>query len=56
MPKTTEKTIKQPIITVRILPGPISPAMRRAWVTFWKRLIASATSEVKADERYDPQP
>jgi len=40
------KTIKQPTIKMTITPGPASPAMRRAWVTFWKRLIAEPKREV----------
>lgn len=33
-------------VVIDIRPGPVSPAMRRAWVTFWNRLIASAKREV----------
>jgi len=38
-------------VKVNIRPGPVTPAMRHAWDIFWKRLIASAKSEVKAGER-----
>ena len=44
MPKTTEKeTIK---VKINIRPGPTSPAICRAWVTFWKRIIAVTYREV----------
>lgn len=43
--KETEvaETVKNAItIKTDIRPGPVTPHMRRAWVTFWKRLIADA--------------
>jgi hypothetical protein len=35
----TSKAVGKPIVKLKIESGPVSPAMRRAWVTFWKRLI-----------------
>lgn len=50
MRKTGAKTVIQ--VAVDIRPGPVSPTMRRAWVTYWNRLIADANKrEVKAGER-----
>jgi hypothetical protein len=42
----TSKTAGKPTIKLKIESGPVSPAMRRSWVTFWKRLIL----EVKQSE------
>lgn len=41
------KTAKQPKVKLTITPGLVNPHMRRAWITFWKRLIAEAKSEAK---------
>ena len=40
-------------VRVEIRPGPVSPAMRHAWVTLWKRLISDCKRELEADERED---
>ena len=41
MPKATSQP-KLVTVTVNFRAGPVSPAMRRAWVTFWQRIIAEA--------------
>ncbi len=37
----------QPIVTLAITPGPVTPAQREKWRRFWKKLIA----EVKANAK-----
>ena len=47
MPKTTEKTVKEPTVTVRIVPGEVTPAMKTAWRKLFSRLIAECQRELK---------
>jgi hypothetical protein len=37
-------------VTVRIQPGPASPAVRMAWRKFWSKLVSSAKDEVKREQ------
>jgi hypothetical protein len=45
------KDIPKVKIKLTITPGQTTPAARRSWDLFWKRLIASVKNEVKAGER-----
>ena len=38
---------KQSTITLRIVPGPVSPQMREQWRKLWVRLIAEARESEK---------
>jgi hypothetical protein len=39
------KPVSQPIITVCIVPGKATPAMKTAWRAWWRCLIASVREE-----------
>jgi len=41
----TNKTATKPMIKIKIESGPVTPAQRRSWDLFWKRLLASGKSE-----------
>ena len=44
------KTVKQPVVTLRIVPGPVSPAARANWKKWWAARVAEAKqSEVEND-------
>jgi hypothetical protein len=47
VPKTTEKTMKQPTVFVHIAPGKTTEHQKKLWRAFWRRLF----TEVKAGER-----
>jgi len=48
VPKKTEKTTKQPTVTLRIERGTLSPAQRACWKKWWAARIAEVKkSEVK---------
>ena len=48
MSKTTKMALREPILTVRIVPGMQTPEQRQKWMIFWKILIADAKqSEAK---------
>ena len=34
-------------VTMRIAPGPVSPAQKQAWRRFWQKLITEAKGEAK---------
>jgi len=39
--------VKQPVVTLNIKPGQVTPAQKQAWRRFWQTLISKA----KNDER-----
>lgn len=44
----TSKPVKpQPVVTLSLKPGPLTPAMRVAGKKFWARLIIQAKAEAK---------
>ncbi|MDP2919430.1 MAG: hypothetical protein Q8O43_04335 [Dehalococcoidia bacterium] len=46
MPKSDTKSQKpEPMVTVRIEPGKVSPAMREQWRRAWARLLQRAQEE-----------
>lgn len=45
------RVCKSAEVRVDVQPGPASPAQKAAWRKFWRKLI----SEVKSDERKNPQ-
>lgn len=48
MPKPDTKTEKlQPIVTLTITPGSVSPAGKASWKKWWAARIAEAKSEAK---------
>lgn len=47
MPKTIEKTI--PKVSLKIVPGKPTPAMKTAWRKFFSRLIAECQRELRAE-------
>lgn len=48
MPKI-EKNIKQPVITLKIESGQVTPHQCAAWRRFWQKLIAECKCEVQND-------
>ena len=47
MPKTTK--IKTPVVTVSIVRGKGTPAMRAAWVCLWQGLINEARAQTQSE-------
>jgi hypothetical protein len=48
MSKPNAKTQKpQPVVTLTIVIGPMSPAQRQTWKWLWTKLIASAKREAE---------
>lgn len=48
MAKPDTKTQKpQPVVTLKIVVGPVSPTQRQAWKRLWTKLIADAQREVE---------
>lgn len=49
MPKTTKKTVKEPILTVRIVTGTPTSAQKAMAKKFWAKLVSECKREVKYD-------
>ena len=48
MPKA-ENSIKEPMVTVRIVQGKATKHHSKLWRAFWTRLLATAQSEFKSE-------
>jgi hypothetical protein len=50
VPNNTEKTAKQPTVTVQTVPGEVSEHQKKLFRAFWTRLIAECQDELKAQK------